>query len=164
MEKVAFGGGCHWCTEAVFASLEGVHRVEQGWISADHPDATTFSEAVIVYYDSARIPLAVLTEIHLYTHRATSDHAMRRKYRSAIYTFDAAQLAAAEAILREKRQLFDKPLITKVYPFRAFKPNDEKYLRYYEKNRDKPFCTTYIRPKLALLLKRYGSYTKPERM
>ena len=160
MEKIAFGGGCHWCTEAVFASLKGVAKVEQGWVNSTHPDALTLSEAVIVHFESQKIPLDILIEIHLHTHNATSNHAMRQKYRSAIYTFDKAQALEAEAIMIEKQKHFDKALVTKIYPFNSFKLNCEKFLNYYEKNQDKPFCNSYIKPKLAMLLSKYTNFTK----
>lgn len=87
MKKIGFGGGCHWCTEAVFQSLKGVKSVAQGWIASEGK-ASTFSEAVMVAYDPLKIPLKVLVEIHLRTHKSTSNHSMRKKYRSAVYVFN----------------------------------------------------------------------------
>ena len=96
--KIAFGGGCHWCTEAVFQSLKGVKLVEQGYV-ASIKENNTFSEAVIVHFDSNSISLKTLIEIHLHTHKSTSDHSMRNKYRSAIYTFSEEQFKEANTIL-----------------------------------------------------------------
>jgi peptide-methionine (S)-S-oxide reductase len=79
LQKIGFGGGCHWCTEAYFQSLTGVDKVEQGWISSTAPD-DTFSEAVIVYYNPAIIPLKILIAVHLHTHAATKNHSFRKKY------------------------------------------------------------------------------------
>ncbi|WP_317040044.1 peptide-methionine (S)-S-oxide reductase [Flavobacterium tructae] len=87
MNTIGFGGGCHWCTEAVFDFFKGVTNVQQGWIKSEAPD-DTFSEAVLVDFDSRIIPLEVLIEAHLITHSSTSNHSMREKYRSAIYFFD----------------------------------------------------------------------------
>ena len=94
--RIGLGGGCHWCTEAVFQALAGVQRVEQGYIRAQ-PPADQESEGVILHFDPARIPLAVLIEVHLLTHASTANHALRHRYRSAIYSFDEVQ--AAEACL-----------------------------------------------------------------
>ncbi len=160
MAKVGFGGGCHWCTEAVFSHLKGVQKVLQGWISSSHPDAITYSEAVIVKYDPAIIPLDVLIEIHLMTHSASSNHSMRSKYRSAIYTFSSRMQSECESILQQKATLFDKPPVTKVYPFKRFKLNKEEYLDYYQKNREGAFCQRYITPKLHLLLEKYADYSR----
>jgi len=148
VEKVALGGGCHWCTEAVFDSLEGVVKVDQGWVSAQEADAQSFSEAVIVHFDTTQISLERLIEIHLLTHNAASNHSMRTKYRSAIYVFSDHQRDKAIEILKNKAHLFEKKIITKVYSFHAFKHNEEKYLSYYKKNKEKPFCKKYIEPKL----------------
>jgi len=160
VQKVAYGGGCHWCTEAIFQSLIGVTQVEQGWVSSSQPDATTPSEAVIVHFDASFISLDILTEIHLFTHNATSNHNFREKYRSAVYTFSKPQQLEAQGILEEKQKLFEKPLVTKVYPFGEFKLNDAQYLNYYKSNPEKPFCQVRIEPKLKVLLEKYAVYTK----
>lgn len=76
--KIGLGGSCHWCTEAIFQSLIGVLKVEQGWISSEKGN-TSFSEAVIVYFDDSIMSLNTLIEIHLYTHSCTSNHSMREK-------------------------------------------------------------------------------------
>ena len=158
MQRIAFGGGCHWCTEAIFQSLKGVNRVEQGWVSSTQENATTPSEAVIVHFDPTHISLDTLTEIHLFTHNATSNHSFREKYRSAVYTFSESQHQEAQTILKEKQKLFDKPLVTKVYLFGEFRLNEEKYLNYYKRNPQKPFCKVRIAPKLQILLQKYHIY------
>jgi len=160
VQKIAFGGGCHWCTETIFQSLIGVNKVEQGWVSSTLPSATTPSEAVIVHFDASLISLDILTEIHLFTHNATSNHNLRQKYRSAVYTFSKPQQLEAQKILEEKQKLFEKPLVTQVYPFGEFKLNDEQYLDYYKSNPEKPFCQVRIEPKLKVLLESYREYIK----
>lgn len=160
VQKIGFGGGCHWCTEAVFASLRGVIGVEQGFICADAPD-DDFSEAVLLTFKPGAIPLAALIEIHLRTHASTSNHSMRRKYRSAVYAMDEAQAEAARRVLTEAGPGFDAPLITRVLPFRTFRSSEERFQRYAEKNAGGPFCTTYIDPKLALLRQEFGGFLRP---
>ena len=148
MEKIALGGGCHWCTEAMFDSLDGVSHVEQGWVCAKEKTAHSFSEAVIVHFDTKLISLEKIIEIHLLTHNATANHSMRKKYRSAIYTYSKVQKEQIQIILKEKASLFEKKIITQIYTFHHFKLNEEKYLSYYQKNKAKPFCQKYIKPKL----------------
>lgn len=157
IEKIGFGGGCHWCTEAVFQSLKGVKEVEQGWIASVEA-ATEFSEAVIVTYDKSKISLEVLIEIHLLTHKSTSNHSMRKKYRSAIYTFLKSQFAESIQILKSLQKQFDELLITQVLPFEEFKPSQENFKEYYYKNPEKPFCENFINPKLKLLLTSFSRY------
>ncbi len=141
------GGGCHWCTEAVFQSLIGVTKVEQGYI-ASIGENSGFSEAVIVYYDNSLISLEKLIEIHLYTHQSTSNHSMRKKYRSAVYTFSLAQFHNVQTILEKLQINFDGPIVTTAQQFQFFKPSREEIRDYYLKDPEKPFCKRFIEPKL----------------
>lgn len=156
LEKIGLGGSCHWCTEAIFQSLKGVLHASQGWIASDD-NPTRFSEAVVVEFDPAQISLETLIEIHLHTHSCTSDHSMRSKYRSAVYAFTVEQLPFASQAIEKLQADFGQSIITEVIPFGEFKLNDEKYLDYYSKNPDKPFCKTFIDPKLKMLLKRFSN-------
>ncbi|MDT0647618.1 peptide-methionine (S)-S-oxide reductase [Zunongwangia sp. F260] len=153
--KIALGGGCHWCTEAVFQALKGVTKVEQGYV-ASTGEHSAFSEAVIVHFISEEIPLERLIEVHLYTHNSTSNHSMRSKYRSAIYYFNFSQKVEAEKALTTLQAYFSEKLITKVYPFGVFELSREEIRDYYIKNPEKPFCKTYIEPKLKLLLQQFS--------
>lgn len=161
MSKIGFGGSCHWCTEAVFQSLRGVTEVQQGWIATDdRPEEQ--SEAVIVYYDPQEIPLSTLIAVHLHTHSCTSVHSMRSKYRSAVYCFDDIDRGVASEAIIALQADFDQPVITEVLPFRSFRLNKEEYLNYYYSNPEKPFCQTFINPKLQLLMQRFKGNVKAD--
>lgn len=155
--RIGFGGGCHWCTEAVFQTLKGVEKVEQGWIASLDED-NTFSEAVIVHFNHEEIPLSVLVSIHLYTHSCTSQHRMRDKYRSAVYTYSKKQRLEVESSILQLQFEFVSPIITRVLDFHSFKENEEKYRNYYRKNSNNQFCEHYIHPKLLLLKKKFSRY------
>jgi peptide-methionine (S)-S-oxide reductase len=163
IQKVAFGGGCHWCTEAVFQSLVGVRDVAQGWVQSNGEN-NTFSEAVIVEFDANKIPLKVLVEIHLRTHKSTVQHSMRTKYRSAIYFYDAEQEVILRKLLTELQADFEANIITQVLPFVAFKASREEITNYYYSNPKKPFCEQFINPKLQLLLREFSNYTATEKL
>ena len=154
-ERIGFGGGCHWCTEAVFQSLRGISKVEQGWIRSTPPHEK-FSEAVIVTYDPKVMSLETLIEIHLLTHSSTSSHKMRGKYRSAVYTFNEQQTAQAADILDGLQHAFGGGLVTKALRHEGFKPSNERFQNYYYQNPDHPFCKAYIDPKLRVLLSRFS--------
>ena len=154
MAQIGFGGGCHWCTEAVFLSLKGVDSVRQGWISG-HGKARDFSEAVLVRFAGEYISLKTLIEVHLRTHSSTSSHSLRSKYRSAVYVFSEAQAVEVLRTLAELQPFFGSPVITEVIPFRALRENDEQYLDYYGRNPGAPFCRTWIDPKIQLLHERF---------
>jgi len=132
MIKIAFGGGCHWCTEAVFQSLKGVDKVAQGFVASTGENAS-FSEAVLVHFNPEKISLKTLTEIHLLTHKSTSNHSMRDKYRSAIYTFSKVQKEEALALITSLQPDFNNKLITQVLPFKAFQASREAIQNYYLK-------------------------------
>jgi len=154
--KIGLGGGCHWCTEAVFQAIAGISKVEQGFIRSDPPD-DSWSEAVVVTFDPVALPLESLIEIHLRTHSSTSHHKMRGKYRSAVYVYDAGTGVKVGRILRALQREFEDPLVTMVLTLAEFKASDQRFQNYYATDPDRPFCKTYIDPKLALLRKRYGS-------
>jgi peptide-methionine (S)-S-oxide reductase len=156
LTKIAFGGGCHWCTEAVFQSLKGVQKVNQGWVSStDEND--TLSEAVIVEFDISKIDLKTLIEVHLLTHKSTSNHSMRNKYRSAIYYFSKNQKEESLEIIIALQSNFSDKVITQIIPFKSFKPSTEEFQNYYQSNPNKPFCQNYIEPKLKFLLQKFSN-------
>ena len=161
--KLGLGGGCHWCTEGVFASLLGVARVNQGWIAAQgqHGD---FSEAIEVVFDPAIITLSELIEIHLHTHASTAKHSMRDKYRSAIYTYGQTQYQQAISILELLGRDFEQELITQVYPFKAFKSNKAELSDYFYTAPSRPFCQRYIHPKLKMLLAHFSQHVDKDKL
>ncbi|MEO0465283.1 MAG: peptide-methionine (S)-S-oxide reductase [Pseudomonadota bacterium] len=152
-----FGGGCHWCTEAVFQSLRGVRTVEQGFIRSEPPH-DTWSEAIIAHFEPALIGLDTLIAVHVRTHAATSNHTLRGKYRSAVYTFDDAQTENARTHLAQEAQNFEETLVTQALPFQSFKASDERFQNYYATRPDRPFCATYIDPKLAEIRLCFSDY------
>ena len=156
MARIGFGGGCHWCTEAVFQSLAGVERVEQGFIRSQ-PSADSWSEAVIVHFDTGQIDLATLVEVHVRTHSSTANHSMRSKYRSALYVFDDGQANEASATLSKLQSEFHGKLVTAVLEFVDFKVSDERFQNYYATNPDRPFCKRYIDPKLDIIRKKFAA-------
>lgn len=145
----------------MFQSLRGVRDVAQGFVRSDPPD-DGWSEAVLVCFDPNEIGLDVLTDIHLRTHASTSAHKMRGKYRSAVYALDAAQAGELRVILTKLQAGFDAPLVTRVLPFAGFKPSDERFHDYYRSDPERPFCRTYIDPKLALLRMQFAEMVEDQ--
>lgn len=159
IKSIGLGGGCHWCTEAVFQSLRGVVQVDQGYI-AGRPPHHANSEAVIVHYNPLIIPLPVLIEIHLLTHKSTKMHSMRDTYRSAIYVYEEDEYAFAKAIVSQLQSNFQEPIITIVLYLEYFTTSREEIKNYYLKDPNKPFCERYIEPKLEMLRKEFSSVMK----
>jgi len=163
VHKIGLGGSFHWCTEAIFNSLKGVIQVEQGWL-ASNGVFDTFSEGIIVTFDTDVIDLKTLIKIHLHTHSCTKNHSMRTKYRSAIYTFDREDFKSSELILKELQIDFEQDIITQVLAFKKFKLNIEDQLNYYYKNPEKPFCETFINPKLQYILAKFSNQVDTEKL
>ncbi|MDG1728993.1 MAG: peptide-methionine (S)-S-oxide reductase [Algibacter sp.] len=163
LNKIALGGGCHWCAEAIFQSLLGVSEVEQGFVASIGKN-NTFSEAIIVHFNAEEISLKTIIEIHLNTHKSTSNHSMRTKYRSAVYAFSEEQKLESEEILKSFQNKFQKELITQVFSFDRFKISREQIQNYYFSNPEKPFCERFINPKLEILLKQFSNYTNQNKL
>lgn len=163
IKTIGFGGGCHWCTEAIFESLLGVESVAQGWIASD-AENTSFSEAVIVTFDEDKIPFETLIAVHLHTHSSTAEHTMRDKYSSAVYTFSDDDIPVATAAIENLQNDFEQAIITKVLRFREFKNNRDESLHYYFSDPQRPFCQTYITPKLKILLQRFATITSKNKL
>ena len=159
IQKIGLGGGCHWCTEAVFQSLKGVYKVEQGFIASTGGNSS-FLEAVIVHFYEDSISLKDIIAVHLHTHNSTSQHSMRSKYRSAVYVFSNEVAGLISGLLIEVQNDFDEPLITQVLPFNAFKPSDSQFHNYYFTDTERPFCKTHIKPKLQLLLDTFSAQVR----
>ena len=158
-KQLGFGGGCHWCTEAIFDHLTGVSKVQQGWIKSS-PPKDGFSEAVLIDYDPKLISEEVLIQIHLLTHASSSNHSMREKYRSAIYFVKAEDQECLERILAKAKEEDSENYVTKILPMLEFQSNSEEFLHYYKTRPKAPFCETYINPKLRKLMNNFGKHVK----
>jgi peptide-methionine (S)-S-oxide reductase len=158
--RIGFGGGCHWCTEAVFQSLRGVSKVEQGFIKSLAPH-DSYSEAVVVTFDPSIISVDVMIDVHLRTHASTSQHKMRGKYRSAVYVFSDAQADTVQHQIKALQSDFEEPIVTMTLPYDDFNPSLERYQNYYRTNTEKPFCTAYIDPKLSKIRRQFCRYYDP---
>lgn len=159
--KIGLGGGCHWCTEAVFKAVHGVHNVRQGYISAKKsPDQ--FYEGIVMNYDPELVKLQDLILIHLRTHQSMKDHSMRHKYRSAIYVYDKMELEKTSEALKSVSISDGSKIVTRVYELASFKESRAEIRNYYQADPQRPFCTRYIQPKLDLLFKEFRSLLKEQ--
>lgn len=145
--NIGLGGGCHWCTEAVFQAVPGVSDVRQGYVSSMAP-YESFSEAVLIEYD-ATVSLLELLDIHLETHASTAQHSRRDVYRSAVYYMDTVQMEAVRIAIDTLSRKRNKKYITLILPFFSFKPSRDSLQDYYKNKPDAPFCKKYIAPKLG---------------
>ena len=149
IKKLGLGGGCHWCTEAVFQAVAGVQKVEQGYISSSTPH-DSMSEAVIVHFTD-QLDLEKLIDIHLETHSSTKEHSRRDDYRSAIYYFEEDMKSRLEVVMNSLSRKRKTTYITQILTFHSFNPSRESIQNYYKTRPDAPFCKRYIEPKLKIV-------------
>lgn len=164
-----FAGGCFWCVEAVFESLDGVHSVVSGYTGGDFPDPTyekicdparkadpgNHAEAVLIEFDSKKISYAELLDLFWRMHDPTT---MNRQgadsgtqYRSAIYYHDDEQKAAAEKSKKEAASGFDDPIVTQIVKAGKFYPAEKYHQDYFANNPNAGYCSIVIAPKLRKL-------------
>jgi peptide-methionine (S)-S-oxide reductase len=150
---LALGGGCHWCTEAVFQQIPGVLSVKQGYLKSEQP-YDSWSEGIIIEYNST-VSLKLLIDVHLQTHQSKINHSRRTDYRSAIYYNNQDDREELEVIMISLSRLpagqagkRNQQYITRIIPFSAFKPSRESIQDYYRTRPEAPFCKRYILPKL----------------
>ena len=161
LDRIGFGGGCHWCTEGVFQALRGVDHVDQGFIRSEAP-SDVWAEAAIVSFDPAIISLSTLAEVHLRTHSANGIYSPGGRYRSAIYVFAADQHDHVARVIARFAEETGQAARTMVLPFVDFKPSDARYQNYYRTDPDRPFCRRYIDPKLDYIRRHFAEIALPE--
>jgi len=176
MEKATFGGGCFWCTEAVFGRLKGVVRVTPGYTGGSTPDPhyeevctgrTGHAEAVEIEYDPQQIDFETLLNIFWATHDPTSLNKQGEdrgtQYRSALFYHNPQQKRTAlEAIKKlETEKVFDSPIVTSLESAGEFYPAEEYHRNYYTRNYNAPYCLAVINPKLVKMRQKFAYLMKP---
>ncbi len=164
-------GGCFWCTEAVFAQLEGVREVVSGYTGGFVPDptyehvcdgTTGHAEAVQVTFDPEVISYRDLLEVFFATHDPTTKdrqgHDVGSQYRSAVFVHDDDQRSEAERLIREldEEGAFGAPIVTEVEPAGQFYPAEPYHQRFYANNPAYGYCRVVIDPKLSRLRQRFA--------
>jgi peptide-methionine (S)-S-oxide reductase len=170
-----FGGGCFWCTEAVFELLDGVTSVLPGFAGGNVPNPTYpqvctgrtgHAEVSRVEFNTRLISYRDLLEVFFSTHDPTTLNRqgadVGTEYRSIILYTSDEQKRQAEEIIAEltAENAFDNPIVTEVKPLEAFYPAEDYHREYYRNNTFAPYCQFVIRPKLAKFQKKFGERMK----
>jgi|SRR3989344_8867815 len=181
-QTVVFGGGCFWCTEAVFERLRGVESVMSGYAGGPSTGPgdksptyeevssgrTGHAEVLRVEYDPSEITFETLLNVFFATHDPTT---MNRQgndvgthYRSIILYTSDTQRREAEAFIEKltHEDVFDAPIVTEVKPLEKFYEAEEYHQEYYRNNPDKPYCQAIINPKVAKLRQKFAPLLKKE--
>lgn len=176
-EVVAFGGGCFWCTEAVFLMLQGVRAVTSGYAGGTTDDPTYervsagdtgHAEVIRIAYDPAVVPFRTLLEVFFASHDPTTRNRqgadVGTQYRSIILYATEAQRAEAEAMIRELTAAgkFSSPIVTEIALLERFWPAEAYHRDFYAKNPDEPYATAVIAPKVEKVKKEFSGLVAPE--
>ncbi len=168
-----FGGGCFWCTEAIFKMLKGVISVTPGYAGGtmENPSYydvsegnTGHAEVIRIEFDPAAIPYQDLLEIFFHTHNPTTlnrqGNDIGPQYRSLILYTNSQQKKIAAATLEKKSGEFNGPIVTEIKPLDKFYPAEDYHKNYYEKYPFEPYCQVVISPKLQHLREKYSAKLK----
>ncbi len=175
-QAVVLGGGCFWCTEAVFAKLDGVISVVSGYAggTADTADyksvcsgMTDHAEVIRVRYDSSRISLGQILKVffavaHDPTQLNRQGNDMGTQYRSALFYASDSQKRVAAAYIQQlgDAKVFDQPIVTTVEPLEQFFDAEEYHQGFVARNPNQPYVAAVAMPKVKKLEKSFADKLK----
>ncbi len=174
LETATVGGGCFWCTEAIFQEVRGVEKVVSGYTGGNAPGKPTYrevcsgltghAEVVQITFDAHTISFKDILDIFMTTHDPTTLNRqgadMGTQYRSVIYYQDEGQQAIAEQVVREMAGYYDRPIITEITVLGPFYEAEDYHQDYYRNNSSQGYCNAVITPKLGKLRKVHADKLK----
>jgi peptide-methionine (S)-S-oxide reductase len=169
-KTAVFGGGCFWCTEAVFQDLRGVRSVLPGYSGGRvaNPtyqqvctDTTGHAEVVEVRYDPNEVAYSDLLGVFFATHDPTSvnrqGNDVGSQYRSVIFHVDEEQRREAQRVIDEleREGVFGAPIVTQLEPLDEFYEAEAYHRNYFRNNPEQPYCSAVIAPKVNKFRQKY---------
>lgn len=163
MEKITFGLGCFWCSEAIFKCLKGVESVKSGYSGGKVVNPTYeqvclgntgHAEVVQITYDPNTIGYNELLEIFWKTHDPTTlnrqGNDVGTQYRSCIFYHNDEQKRHAEAYKNKltNYKIWSMPIVTEISPLINFYPAEKYHDDYLNRNRGQPYCSLVVAPKV----------------
>ncbi len=174
-DVATLGGGCFWCTEAIYQDLKGVERVESGY-SGGHVDKPTYkqvtsattghAEVIQVLFDPTVITYGEILEIFWSTHDPTTlnrqGNDVGPQYRSAVFFHSEDQKNEAEFYVKRLAEsgAFNRPIVTEITPFSNFYVAENYHQNYFNDNGMQPYCQFVIRPKVDKFKKAFAEKLK----
>lgn len=174
-ETATFGGGCFWCTEAVFLQMRGVKSVTSGYTGGHKPNPTYddicdgdtgHAEVVQIVFDPKVISFSELLEVHWRSHDPTTLNRQGNdrgpQYRSAVFYHSEQQRELAERYKAkiDAAGVYAKPLVTEITKASTFYPAEAYHQNYYAKNSGDGYCRVMIGPKVEKLRKVFAEKVK----
>jgi peptide-methionine (S)-S-oxide reductase len=176
-ETITLGGGCFWCTEAVYEKVQGVTAVESGYTNGhvQNPSyqqvcegTTGHAEVVKVSFDPAAITLREVLEIFFVVHDPTSLNRqgadVGTQYRSGIYFENAEQERVAKEVIAEMvaSKTYSQPIVTEVVPLQNYSRAEQYHQHYFANNPDAGYCAFVVAPKVAKFRKTFADRVRPD--
>lgn len=173
-EMLTVGGGCFWCTEAVFQQVNGVLKVVSGYSGGTVPGKPTYrevcsgltghAEVVQVSFNPTVVSYADLLLIFMTTHDPTSLNKqgadVGTEYRSVIFYHSNEQQQIANELIQRLKPYYNSPIVTELSPLKSFYAAETYHQNYYNTNSSQPYCTFVIDPKLKKLRSLYADKLK----
>lgn len=175
LQKVTLGGGCFWCTEAVYLELKGVVDVKPGY-SGGHvknpsykevcAETTGHAEVVQITFDADIVSYSEILEVFFMTHDPTTlnrqGNDVGTQYRSAIFYHSDQQKEVAEKVIElfEEEKVYDKPIVTEVTEFDKFYIAEDYHINYFARNKTQGYCQFVVAPKLEKFRKIFKDQLK----
>ena len=175
LETITLGGGCFWCTEAVFVNVRGIEDVESGYSNGHVPNpsyeqvctgTTGHNEVVQLKFDPEEISLKEILQIFFVIHDPTTLNRQGNdtgtQYRSGIYTSSPEQAAVAQDVLREiaESMTYSRPVVTEVVPRSNYSPAEDYHQDFFAKNPNQGYCMMVAAPKVAKFRKTFARLAK----
>jgi len=174
-ETITLGGGCFWCTEAIFQRVKGIIKVEPGYSGGKKPyptyrevcsGLTGHAEVVQITYNPHVISLEKILEIFWKTHDPTTLNRqgadVGTQYRSVIFYHNEQQKQTAAELkqMLDQARIWDNPIVTEISAFTHFYPAEKYHQNYFEDNPNQGYCQFVIVPKLQKFSKLFSEYRK----
>ncbi|MDA9257577.1 peptide-methionine (S)-S-oxide reductase MsrA [Polaribacter sp.] len=174
LQIATVGGGCFWCTEAVFQEVKGVEKVVSGYAGGNVPGRPTYreicsgltgaAEVVQITFDASLLSYDALLVIFMTTHDPTTLNRQGAdrgtQYRSVIFHHDAVQQKIAKQVVTELQAYFEAPIVTEISDAPVFYEAEKEHQDFYKNNNGQGYCTFVIEPKLAKLRKLHADLLK----
>jgi peptide-methionine (S)-S-oxide reductase len=176
MEVATLGGGCFWCTEAVFSQLKGVEKIEPGYSGGELENptyeevssgTTGHAEVAQITFDPNVISFKEILQVFFSTHDPTTLNRqgpdVGSQYRSVIFYHDNQQKETAEQVIRElgQEKIFDSLIVTQLKPLKIFYKAEDYHKEYFKRHPEQPYCRVVIAPKVTKFRQLYLSKLKP---
>lgn len=175
LETAVFGGGCFWCTEAIFQRLKGVLDVSSGYSGGQVSNPTYeqvsegntgHAESIKIEFNPELISFETLLNVFFATHNPTEKNRQGEdfgsQYQSTVFYMDEEQKNIVDKLITklDADNTYGKPVVTEVKAFEKFYSAESYHRNYYNENQNMPYCQIVINPKLDKLRSKFAELLK----